>query len=119
MVIFDCLKKKLRKSKETETGEKTKDALTTSPEKANIMESNVKDPSTHKWQDETSRKVEERLMEKGIRIPWHYNDTFGGSSLLRKVYSLWRKDIRSQNPAAILAKGLLGDAYLSAEENSG
>jgi tetratricopeptide (TPR) repeat protein len=82
MVIFDCLKKKLRKSKETETGEKTKDALTTSPEKANIMESNVKDPSTHKWQDETSRKVEERLMEKGIRIPWHYNDTFGDSKVL-------------------------------------
>lgn len=99
MGIFDSLKRKLRKSKETETAERTKDAITTSTEKtktetkrltpsepqsstrvekAKILEGyKVKDASTHNWQDESSREAEERLKKKGIQLPWHYNDTFG------------------------------------------
>ena len=111
MGIFDGLKRKLRKNKETETPERTKDAITTSTEKpkpektgitkqpsvpkrlsppkpqasarvekAKILEGyRVKDASAHKlrWQDESSRKAEVRLKEKGIQLPWHYNDTFG------------------------------------------
>ena len=109
MGIFDGLKRKLRKNKETETPERTKDAITTSTEKtktqktgitkqpsvpkclspsepqasarvekAKILEGyKIKDASAHNWQDESSRKAEERLKEKGIQLPWHYNDTFG------------------------------------------
>ena len=109
MGIFDGLKRKLRKNKETETPERTKDAVTTSTEKpktkktgitkqpsvpkrlspsepqasarvekAKILEGyKIKDASAHNWQDESSRKAEERLKEKGIQLPWHYNDTFG------------------------------------------
>ena len=33
--------------------------------------------SAHKWQDESSRKAEERLKENGIQLPWHYNNEFG------------------------------------------
>ena len=99
MGIFDSLKKKLRKGKETETAERTEDAITTSPEKpkpetkpltpsepqssarvekAKILDGyKIKDTATHKWQDESSREAEERLKEKGIQLPWHYNDTFG------------------------------------------
>ena len=111
MGIFDGLKRKLRKNKETETPERTKDAITTSTEKpkpektgiikrpsvperlspsepqasarvekAKILEGyKIKDASAHKlrWQDESSRKAEVRLKEKGIQLPWHYNDTFG------------------------------------------
>jgi len=111
MGILDGLKRKLRKNKETETPERTKDAITTSTEKtetqknryhkttfrsktpltskpqasarvekAKILEGyRVKDASAHKlrWQDESSRKAEVRLKEKGIQLPWHYNDTFG------------------------------------------
>ncbi|HDH87086.1 MAG TPA: serine/threonine protein kinase, partial [Desulfobacteraceae bacterium] len=47
-------------------------------EKAKILEGyKIKDASAHNWQDESSRKAEERLKEKGIQLPWHYNDTFG------------------------------------------
>jgi tetratricopeptide (TPR) repeat protein len=53
--------------------------LLTSSKKTKIQESKIKDTSVHKlsWQDESSRKAEERLKENGIQIPWHYNDTFG------------------------------------------
>ena len=99
MGIFDSLKKKLKKSKEIETAERAKDAITTSSEKpktdkkhltpsepqpsarvekAKLLDDyKIKDTSTHKWQDESSREAEERLKEKGIHHPWHYNDTFG------------------------------------------
>ena len=99
MGIFDPLKKKLRKGKETETAERTKDGITTSTEKpkpetkrltpsepqpsarvekAKILEGyKLKEASTHKWQDESSREAEERLKKNGIQLPWHYNDTFG------------------------------------------
>lgn len=47
-------------------------------EKAKILESKVEDMSTHNflWQDEASQRAEERLKEKNIQLPWHYNDTF-------------------------------------------
>ncbi|RLG59927.1 MAG: hypothetical protein DRN95_00915, partial [Candidatus Hydrothermarchaeota archaeon] len=109
MSLFDRLKRKLKRNKETETAERTKDAVTTSTEKlkpektgitkqpsvpkrlspsepqasarvekAKILEGyRIKDASAHNWQDESSRKAEVRLKEKGIQLPWHYNDTFG------------------------------------------
>ncbi|MCW3129918.1 MAG: serine/threonine-protein kinase [Methanophagales archaeon] len=99
MGIFNSLKRKLKKSKEIKTAERTKSAITTSPqktkretkrlsppkpqasarvEKAKILEGyKIKDASAHNWQDESSRKAEVRLKEKGIQLPWHYNDTFG------------------------------------------
>jgi len=31
----------------------------------------------YRWRDEASEKAERKLEEKGIKLPWHYNDTFG------------------------------------------
>jgi len=102
MGIFDGLRKKFKENRETpeNAAERTKDDITTSTEKTktetkrltpsephssarvektHILEGyKLKEASVHEWHDEASREAEERFKkEKGIQLPWHYNDTFG------------------------------------------
>ena len=70
---------RFRRRKKERKGDIQKTGVNT-PQKTKILEGyKIKDTSTHKlpWLDESSRKAENRLKEKGIQLPWHYNDTFG------------------------------------------
>jgi len=73
MGIFDGLKRKLRKNKETETPERTKDAITTSTEKPKPEKTGItKQPSVPKRlsppKPQASARVEKAKILEGYRV---------------------------------------------------
>lgn len=101
MGIFDRIKKGLKKNDEVLPSETGTSDISASPkiciskgadvlaswrlEELQLQKAFIKheppkpaEPKRHDdWPDEASRKAEERLRQKGIKVPWRYDDAFG------------------------------------------
>jgi len=100
MGIFDSLKRKLKKSKETETAERTMDAITTSSEKPKL-ETRGRDTEIHKKEWTIGDKIENRyeiynIMRGGMGIIYVCYDHEFQELVALKTFQdkyLWNEEI--------------------------